>query len=118
MHKKPSNMTSEELWNFIRTGTPAEGWQLKQIKSALDEAYQTEIARKRVTKRFEEVGACTGIFVVLCIYGGFFYFLSKAFYPLTIWQSFLASVTIFLVGKILTIPTIRFWNSKESDGKI
>ena len=114
MSKKPTQMSSEELWHFVRTGTIAEPWQIAQMKNTLD-----VVARKeQAVKLYEQIGKCVGVSVVLCIYGAFFWFFSKAFYPLSIMQSIVASICFFLIGKILTMPTIMYWNTKDPNGGV
>ena len=107
-------MSSEELWHFVRTGTVAESWQIAQMKKTLDIATQ----REKTAKAYEQTGRYVGIFVVLCIYGAFFWFFSKAFYPLSIKQAIMVSICFFIIGKILTMPTIMFWNAKDTNGGI
>ena len=107
-------MSSDELWHFIHTGSAAEHWQIQQIKATLAKAEQAD----KIARALEIIGVYVGLFVVLCIYGAFFWLISKLFYPLSILQALALSIGIFLISKILTIPTIRFWESRGPNGKI
>jgi len=102
------------LWNFIKTGNNIDKWQIRHIQNTLDRAARQE----KLAEKMQIVGVYVGLFVVLCIYGGFFWLLSKLFYPITLLQAIALSISVFLIARIFTIPTIRFWESKGNNGEV
>lgn len=102
---RPSKMTSEDIWRYIMGGKYIYTNGLPQLEEKLTEA----IRKEKLNRQAEKIGEYCGIFLVLAIYAGIFYFISKLFFSLSYFQAFGLTIGIFCVAKVFNIPHIRFW---------
>jgi len=112
--KRPSKMNSEELWGYIMTGSFTPDWVPSESDQEKNKTYQKYA---KGVRHLQTLGEYAGLFFALCVFGVLFWGLFLLVYPLAFKQAMALPFIIYLIGKILIIPQIRFWR-KGASGKV
>jgi len=108
--RKPSKMSSEELWFYLTHGNFVPNWALDNQKKRIDDYNRS----KRIARRSAKIGEFLGFITVLIIHSVLFYFISKLIYPLTFIQSVAVVLLCVCIGKIFSMPMIRYFGSNDN----
>ena len=115
--KRPTHMSSKEIWNLIFRGPAMESFSYGDFNKPQDKHIFNNQYNKHkpdslenIRNLFMKIGEYIGLAIVLAIYAGFFYLLSKLIYPLPYKSCIAISLSLYLVGKILTISIIKYLN--------
>ena len=119
MFKKPSKMSSEEIWNYILRGQYISNYDSPQDVEEAVSRLKIQHEGKELAKAqlLQQTGEYAGIFVALLIFGGVIFLLMKPVYPISLLKAVCVSFLTYTLSKIAIIPFIRFWRS-EDDGEI
>ena len=114
--KRPTRMSSKEIWNLIFRGPAMESFGYSDYNNKNNHIFSTQQNKhkpdslEKIRSLFMKIGEYIGLAIVLAIYAGFFYLLSKLIYPLPYKSCIAVSLSLYLVGKILTISIIKYLN--------
>ena len=115
--KRPTRMSSKEIWNLIFRGPAMESFGYSDYNNSKNNHIfsSQHIQHKpdsleKMRNLFKKIGEYVGLAIVLAIYAGFFYLLSKLIHPLPYKSCIAISLSTYLVGKILTISIIKYLN--------
>jgi len=114
MNMKPTRMSSKKIWELIFRGPAMESYDFNNFNQPhnnnIFHKQQKPDSLQNIKNIFTKTGEYVGLAIVLAIYAGFFCLLSKLIYPLPYKSCIAISLSLYLVGKILTVPIIKYLN--------
>lgn len=113
MYKKPSKMSSAEIWDYILRGEYIPSYHNSQNQEGVGSRIQHEkkLANDRLT---QQTGEYAGIFITLLIFGSLVFLCMKPIYPISLSKAMCISFLTYILSKIAIIPFIRFWRSEDN----
>jgi len=115
--KRPTRMSSKEIWKLIFKGEPMESFGYSDYNKPHDNhvfgnqhKQHKPDSLEHIKNLYIKIGEYVGLVIVLAIYAGLFYLLSKLIHPLPYQSCIALSLSLYLAGKILTISIIKYLN--------